>query len=131
MLLIEGDTEAEVVGMENNTGKTTLFENRRIMKFVLFNRAEIEWKYKYIKEDKNGLDMWGKKCWNPSAITCIESILDKDTNVYIDTKMLEHINTWIEWSGLEANHIKMTQHQINLKWQKIMMAEANRMSEET
>ena len=49
MLLIEGDTEAEVVGMENNTGKATLFENRRIMKFVLFNRVGIEKLYKKTK----------------------------------------------------------------------------------
>ena len=67
----------------------------------------------------------------PLATKCIKSILDKETNNYIDNKMLERINTWIDWSEFEANHIKMTQHQISLKWQQLMLAEANRMAEET
>ena len=81
--------------------------------------------------EKTKTDKWGMECWSPLATTCIKSILDKETNIYIDNKMLERINTWIDWSGFEANHIKMTQHQINLKWHKLMMEEANRMSEET
>ena len=135
LLIIEGDTEAEVLGIENNTGKTTLFENRKCMKFVLFNREGIKRRYKYIQEDehgqfkKPGTNIGGNKFGNPLAITCIESILDKHTNVYIDTKILEHINNWIEWSGLKANNIK-TQHQKNLKWHKLMMENANKMSEE-
>ena len=141
MVIIEGDTEAEVLGIETDTGKTMFFENRKCMKFVLFNRIGLERYYKYIQEEEGtkdwnpckepGTNFLGKKCGSNLAVTCIESILEKNTNVYIDTKMLEHLNFWIQWSGFEANNIKKTQHQINLKWHKLMMENAKIKSEET
>ena len=133
MLLIEGDTEAEVVGMENNTGKATLFENRRIMKFVLFNRVGLETEYKKhspYKQPGEGIRN-DHGVWTKQNEECVKSIIDQDTNNYIDNTMFERMKDWIGYFGFKANHIEMTRHQIHLKWQKLMLAEANRMSEET
>ena len=136
LVIIEGDTEAEVLGIETNTGKTTIFENRKCMKFLLFNRIELERQYKYIQEmeygkcKKPGTNFWGHECERKLAKTCIKSILDTNTNVYIDTKMMEHLNFWIEWSLFEANNIEKTQHQINQKWNRLMMENAKIKSEE-
>ena len=55
MLLMEGDTAAEVEGLDSNTGKCTVFENRRIMKYFLFNRVGLEKEYKKqkVEHDNN------------------------------------------------------------------------------
>ena len=146
MLLMEGDTAAEVEGLDSNTGKCTVFENRRIMKYYLFNRVELEKEYKKQKVEHNNnkekeesLRSRNEECVRSQREECVRSVLDQETNNYVDNRMFEHMKAWIDWFGFKSNRIKMNQHQIKLKneneieqqWQQEILAGANRLAEKT
>ena len=96
MLLMEGGTAAEVEGLDSNTGKCTVFENRRIMKYYLFNRVGLEKEYKKKKPH-----------YNKETEECVRSILDPETNKYVDNSMFVIMKDWLKklefWRISKAN----------------------------
>ena len=86
--MLEGDTAAEVEGLFSNTGKCTVFENRKIMKYYLFNRIKMEKENKKQREPLCEDDREKKEC--------IRSILDPETNKYVDNRMFDIMKDWIK-----------------------------------
>ena len=117
------------------------------MKYVFFNRVGLEKEYNKRKvEHDNNKEQAGAGglrnkhgTWTKENEECVRSIIDQETNNYIDNRMFEHMKDWIGYFGFKSNQIKMTQHQIKLKneneierqWQQKILWGAKRLAEKT